>query len=329
MRIMIVGGTSFLGYFTAKTALDRGYGVGSLSLHDIDLGGWYPKEIKIKYGDVFSMDENALTNAFYGYDALVYSVGPDDRITPPAPAYAFFYERLVKHCAKVFRAARSAGIRRSVVFNSYFATFHRLYPEKKLCEHHPYIRCRIEQAQRLISESTGKMDVMVLELPYIFGAMPQRTPLWKEVFIERLFRAPVIFFTKGGTTMIHARHVAEAAVGALEKGVHGVLYPVGDENHTYDQMLRWMMEGLKIKKPIVHIGKRLAAFSAGLISKKEIAAGYEPGLDPKQLMLDIMGEELYIPMDTIDDTAKTLGHGRGGVQQGIIEAMQACYPEGF
>jgi hypothetical protein len=55
------------------------------------------------------------------------------------------------------------------------------------------------------------MDVMVLELPYIFGAMPGRTPLWKDVFIERFFRAPVICFPRGGTTMIHVRAVARRA----------------------------------------------------------------------------------------------------------------------
>lgn len=329
MKIKIVGGTGFLGYYTAKTALSRGYEVGSLSLDDIDLSGWYPEEIDVRYADIFETSEEDLIKEFEGYDSMVYSVGPDDRITPPAPAYEFFYERLVSQCAKVFRAARRAGVKRAVVYNSYFATFDRLYPEKRLAELHPYIRSRVEQASRLIEESDGQMDVMILELPYIFGAMPKRTPLWKDVFLERFFRAPIICFPKGGTTMIHVRGIGEAGIGALEHGKHGERYPIGDENHNYRVMLEWMKEGLGVKKPIWQVSAGLCAMGANMIAKKDAKEGKQAGLNMKHLMLDIMSEELYIPSETIDSVSKLLGYSRGGVKEGVIEAMHACYPEGF
>ena len=329
MKIMIVGGTGFLGYYTTLAALAKGHSVGALSLDDIDLTGWFPEEVDVRFGDVFAMDEDAIAREFEGYDAMVYSIGPDDRVTPPAPAYDFFHLRLVEHCAKVFRAARRAGVRRAVVYNSYFATFDRLYPEKRLAELHPYIRCRVEQARRIIDESKNEMDVMVLELPYIFGAMPGRTPLWKDVFLERFFRVPVVFFPKGGTTMIHVRGIGEAGVGALEHGAHGACYPVGDENHNFRVMLEWMQEGLGVKKPIWQVPAGLCAMGANMLAKKEARHGKEAGLNMKHLMLDIMAEELYIPDQTIDDVSKLLGYSRGGVKEGILEAMHACYPEGF
>ena len=329
MKIMIVGGTGFLGYYTTLAALQKGHSVGSLSLNDIDLDGWYPKDVDVRFGDVFAMSEEAIAKEFEGYNAMVYSIGPDDRVTPPAPAYAFFHERLVEHCAKVFRAARKAGVKRAVVYNSYFATFNRLYPEKRLTELHPYIRCRVEQAQRVIDESSNQMDVMVLELPYIFGAMPGRTPLWKDVFLERFFRAPIIFFPKGGTTMIHVRSIGEAGVGALENGTHGTRYPIGDENHNFRVMLEWMEEGLGVKKPIWQVSAGLCAMGANMLAQKEAKAGKEAGLNMRHLMLDIMSEELYIPEQTIDEISLLLGYSRGGVKDGIIETMHACYPEGF
>ena len=329
MRIMIVGGTGFLGYYTALAALKHGHAVGSLSVDDVPLAGWYPEEIDVRFGDVFRMGEDELVDAFSGYDAMVYSVGPDDRVVPPAPAYAFFHERLVERCALVFRAARRANIKRAVVYNSYFAAFDRLHPEKRLAEIHPYIRCRVEQAERVLAEGAGLMDVMVLELPYIFGSMPNRTPIWKDVFIERFFRAPAIFFPKGGTTMIHVRGVGEAGIGALERGEHGRRYPIGDENHNYRAMLLWMQEGLGIGKPIVQLPGWLCALGAAQIARSEAKQGKQSGLDMKQLMLDIMNEELYIPERTVDEVAAELGYGRGGVREGIIETMHACYPEGF
>ena len=81
----------------------------------------------------------------------VYAVGPDDRITPAAPAYVFFHERLVDAVEKVAIAVRKAGVKKFVVLNSYFAYFDRIWPEKELSKHHPYIRCRVEQAERVIS----------------------------------------------------------------------------------------------------------------------------------------------------------------------------------
>ncbi len=147
MKIMVVGGTGFLGYYTVLAALKRGHKVASLSVDDIPLAGWFPPEADVRFGNVFAMREEEIAAAFEGYDAMAYSIGPDDRVTPPAPAYDFFHERLVEQCAKVFRAARSAGVRRAVVYNSYFATFDRMYPEKRLAAVHPYIRCRVEQAE--------------------------------------------------------------------------------------------------------------------------------------------------------------------------------------
>lgn len=328
MNILVVGGTGFLGYYTIQAALARGHQCGSLAIDDIPLGDWFPREVRLHIGNVFEMDEDAIAREMEGYDAMVYSVGPDDRVTPMAPAYDFFHERLVEHCAKTFRAARKAGVKRAVAYNSYFATFDRLHPEKKLTEYHPYIRCRVEQATRLLDEAGG-MDVMILELPYIFGSMPERTPLWRDVFLERFFRAPVVCFPAGGTTMIHVEHVGEAGVGALMYGTAGERYPIGDENHTYLQMLQWFEEGLGIKKPILLVNKCLCAMGAGMIARKDAREGKQAGLDMKRLMLDIMGEELYIPQEEIDRVAGRLRFGRGKVREGILETMKACYPDGF
>ena len=188
-KLMIVGGTGFLGYYTAQLALSKGYEVGSISILDDDLinkdlDSWYPKEIKNQLIDVFEADEDTLSKAMEGYDYLIYAVGPDDRYTPKAPAYEFFHYRLVDSVAKVFRAAEKAGIKKGVVYNSYFAYFDRRYPEMHLKEKHPYIRCRVEQAATL-NEQKKNMEVVVLELPYIFGSMDARMPIWRDVFLDR------------------------------------------------------------------------------------------------------------------------------------------------
>jgi dihydroflavonol-4-reductase len=329
MKILICGGTGLTGYYAALAALADGHEVGFLAIDDIDLSGWYPERVHRNFADVFALSEDELFPYFKGYDAMAYCVGPGCRVMPPAPSYDFFHKHLVEDAAKVFRAARRAGVGRAVVTGSYFATFDRMYPKKKLAVYHPYVRCRLEQAEKLLAEAGG-MDVMILECPYVFGAVPGRTPMWKDVLIERLFRYPAVFFPGGGTTMITAQHVGEAVLGALKYGDGGIRYPIGDENRTFHWMVEAFEEGLGIQKPIFHPSAGLCGKGAQLLAARPAAReGKQAGLDLYHLMTGVMSKELYIPDQTLEAMSEQLHYGRGGVREAILETMKACYPGGF
>ncbi|HME52322.1 MAG TPA: NAD-dependent epimerase/dehydratase family protein [Candidatus Lokiarchaeia archaeon] len=321
MRIFIVGGTGFLGYYSTLEALRRGHEVSTISIPDVDLGEWFPKEVEVRYGDVFEMSHKQLVETFTDYDAMVYAVGPDDRVTPKAPAYEFFHKRLVDYATRVVVGARDSGVKRCVVLNSYFAYFDRIWPELHLQDRHPYIKARVEQADSVIREGDGEMDVMVLELPYIFGTMPGRVPLWKDILVERLKKMNPVMFTTGGTNMLAVEHVGEAVVGALERGKHGEHYLVGDVNMAWKDMLALMLQAMGAKKKIVTIPTSLAAIYGRNLKMKEAKEGKEMGLDPTKLMQDIQGRFLYF-----DPTphAEALGYGRGGIEDAITKTIKAC-----
>ena len=329
-KILILGGTGFLGYYTTLLALKKGYQVGSISLDDVNLEGWYPKEVDVKHTDLFEISEDDLVEMMKGYDYMVYSVGPDDRETPIAPAYEYFHRRLVVECAKCFRAAERAGIKKSVCFNSYFAYFARRYPEMELAKKHPYIRCRVEQA-KLLNEQKNKMEVVVLEFPYIFGSMPERMPIWKDVFLDRYANGhKFIFFPKGSTTMTSVDHIAESAIGAIEYGKDGERYPVGDENKSFDFMLN-TFTGAVLKKPrkIIHPGKALCAMGGNMVAKAEKKQGKEPGLNLKLVMKEIMsGDKFCVEPEVLDKVCKELHISRGGLKESIEATMHRCYPDG-
>jgi nucleoside-diphosphate-sugar epimerase len=324
LKVFIVGGTGFLGYYSVLEFLKRGYEVTTISLPDIELGEWFPKEVEVKYGNIFKMPDEKLIEYFKGFDAMVYAVGPDDRYLPDAPAYEFFYDRLVISCGKVVTAAKNAGVKRCVVLNSYFAYFHRLWPEENLIDRHPYIKCRVEQADYVIQAGGDSMDVMVLELPYIFGTMPERTPLWQSIFLDKFKNLVAVFFTKGGTNMLSVEHVAEAVVGAIENGKHGGKYPVGDVNMEWKEMLTLMMKGLKWKKKIFTIPTFLATWYGAYLVKKEKKQGKEHGLNARHLFNDIQAKNLFFDPS---ETAELLGYGRGGIEESILKTMEACYQD--
>lgn len=328
---MIVGGTGFLGFYTAKLALSKGYKVGSISILDDDLvnkdlSSWYPKEIESTILDVFSASEEEIARVMKGYDYMIYAVGPDDRYTPKAPSYDFFHFRLVDCCAKVFRAAEKAGVRKAAVYNSYFAYFDRRYPEMKLAEKHPYIRCRVEQA-KLLNEQKKKMEVVILELPYIFGSMEARVPIWRSVFLDRFVNGhKVAFFSKGGTTMIAIEHIAEAGIGALEFGKDGERYPIGDQNKKFKWMLEYMCECKGIHKKVMLPPTWMCVIGGKAIQNKDRKKGLEGGLDFGLVMKEIMSKDMCIEEELMDKINAELHISRGGLEKAIQKTMDRCYP---
>ena len=329
-KLLILGGTGFLGYYSTLEALKRGYEVCSISLDDVNLEGWYPKEVNVRFTDLFETPEDELVEMMKGYDYMIYSVGPDDRETPVAPAYDYFHRRLVDECAKCFRAAERAGIKKSVCFNSYFAYFDRRYPEMELAKKHPYIRCRVEQA-KLLNEQKKKMEVVILEFPYIFGTMPERMPIWRGVFLDRYVNGhKFIFFPKGSTTMISVEHIAESALGAIEYGKDGERYPIGDENKSFDFMLS-TMTGALLKKPrkIIHPGRWACTMGGQMVANQEKKKGLEPGLNFKLVMKEIMsGDKCCIEPEVMDRINEELHVGRGGLEEAIVKTMHRCYKDG-
>lgn len=321
--ISIVGGTGLLGYHAALEALRRGHRVQCVAVRDIEFNGLLPAGIALREADVFRLRGPELMRLFEGIDALVYAVGPDDRVIPKAPARDFFHERLVQACGRVVAAAREAGVRRCTVLGSYFTHFDRLWPHKRLAEHHPYIRCRAEQIERVFREGGGAMTVNVLELPYIFGVMPGREPLWKRVLLDRLLRMPVILYPRGGSAMVSVGHVAEAIIGAVERGADRTCYPVGDENLTWDEMLHVMLGALGLRRPIAHLPAFAGAWLGRAVQRSQARRGREAGLEAEHLFTEVMVNQLFLdPLPT----ARALGHGRGGVREAIVETVHACYP---
>jgi hypothetical protein len=96
-----------------------------------------------------------------------------------------------------------------------------------------------------------KWTLWCLSCPYIFGAIAQAHSEWNgRNFWSASSALPSSGFSeRGHDDDKRARQSGEAGVGALERGVHGERYPIGDdENHNYRLMLEWMKEGLGINK---------------------------------------------------------------------------------
>ncbi len=329
-KVFVVGGSGFLGYYSCLEFLKKGISVSTALRSGKELGDWFPKEIDIVRNDmdIFEAKEEELVEIFKGFDAMIYSVGPDDRVVPSAPAYDFFHEKLVVQCSKVVKAAKLAGVKRVVIMNSYFAYFDREL-NGLLSKNHPYVRARVEQAQACIAlGEQGVMDVMILELPYIFGSMPGRVPLWKDVFLDKFENMKTVYFPKGGTVMVHVKDVGRVVVAATFNGKHGGRYPIGGTNMKFKKMIELMYEYLKVEKKVKTVPTFLCYLNGLSMKKKAKKEGKEAGLDYAKLMTDIMSKDFYYSQETIKNLQNELDFEyKFDIKEGIKSAMEACYDE--
>jgi nucleoside-diphosphate-sugar epimerase len=180
------------------------------------------------------MQDDGIKKVMTGQDAVVYSLGIDDREFQKRPAYKAFHFDHVTTCMKIVKAAKECGVKKFIVYGSYFTFLDKEYPELKLAEKNVYIRTRSEQKAAVLAESTQEFETFVFELPYIIGYLPGKVPPWTFIFsLLEKGRRHVFFFKKGGTAVVTAHQVAQATIGAVEQGIGGKAYPIVGGNYKW------------------------------------------------------------------------------------------------
>ena len=277
-----------------------------------------PPTVVTKLVDLNSLSDDNARHLLEGKDAVVYAAGADDRVLPRSPAYPFFYQANVVPFVRLVKLAREVGVKCGVLLSSYFAYFDRIWPEKRLSDYHPYIRSRREQAAQAFEAAEPGFDLMVLELPFIFGMMPGRIPLWAPL-IDYICSPFPLVYTRGGTNAISARRVGEAIVGAVESGVRG-RYVIGDENITWADQLSRLCDLTGQRKRLWYVPPGIIKAVMIALKFNHQSQGKEAGLDPVKIT-EILTSDLYF--DPIS-SREMLGYGGGDLNQALKDTVEAC-----
>lgn len=318
-KVLMIGGTGFLGYYAIRELLKLNYEVTILALPPLPAEGLFPPEVKITLADMNKLTDDEVGALLKGQDAVVYAAGADDRVVPKRPAYPFFYKHNVEATRRLISIAKNAGVKKGVVLGSYFAYFAREWPQLELTKHHPYIRSRVEQEEAAISAGGSEMEVMILELPYIFGSMPGRTPIWKPL-IDYIRSTGILFYTRGGTNCITVEDVGAAIAGAVERGRGGQRYVIGGQNLTWVQLLGKLSRLTGKEKKVVTLPNGLVTVGTVFVKLIHWLEGKQSGLDPIQLV------KLQTANTFFDATIaqKELGFGSGNLDEALQKTVKAC-----
>ncbi|HSN95056.1 MAG TPA: NAD-dependent epimerase/dehydratase family protein [Anaerolineaceae bacterium] len=320
MQTFIVGGTGFLGYYTVRELLSRGHTVATIALPPAPPEGVLPNSVKVTLANLNTMPDEDVLKMLSGVEGLIFAAGVDDRIVPKSPAWDFFYQGNVVPTRRITRLAKEAGVRRMVIFSSYFVAFNRMWPELKMAEVHPYVRSRIAQIEAAKQEAGDDLSVSFLLLPYIFGSTPGRVPLWKPLIAYLNSALPVVFYPKGGCAMVSAREVACAAVRALEAGENAAEYEIASDNLSWHEWLTRLMTLLGKQKPIWTVPDWMVRLGARLVTAMHHRKGKESGLD----LVEYIKVQTRMGFLDTEKTRKALGYAKGDLDLALEETVKAC-----
>ncbi len=261
-RVLVVGGSGFIGAWIVRQCLLQGLRPAVLSRQQLEEHPLFGDQVEVIQGDLESLTETEYVELLEPFDKLVFAAGVDERVAPVGDAYTFYAHANIEPCRKLFAAAQRSGITHAVLLNSIFAMLHHQHPELALADRHPYIRSRVEQNECCQSLARDHFVLTTLEVPWVFGVplesfeksiiasedclhsienipqIKQHCPSQWDALIDYVRAAAPLLACRGGTSVISVESLAEACVAALHKPESSSVLAVGDINLSYRDLLK-------------------------------------------------------------------------------------------
>ena len=163
------------------------------------------------------------------------------------------------------------------------------------------------------------LELMILQLPYVFGATPGRVPLLKPL-IDYIQSPLPLFYTRGGTNIIAVKHVAESIMGAIEQGKGGERYLIGEENITWIDLIRRLSILIGGKKKVIILPDCIVREVMRMMSLYHKMQGKESGLNPVAFTKIQTINTFFDP----EPSRRALGYGQGGIKEALRDTVRAC-----
>ena len=136
MRVVMIGGTGFLGHFTCRELVARGHDALALGLGR-PAPGTMPDRVRCAICDIETCPEAELAAVLAGADAVLHAAGADGRFSDRAPAIDGFPRHNVTPLRRLIPAMKAAGSTKLVIFGSCCTTLARDRPDFLVLSRNP------------------------------------------------------------------------------------------------------------------------------------------------------------------------------------------------
>lgn len=265
MRILITGGTGFLGKLLAKEAVKRGAEVAVFSRNpDEELARLGIKEVT---GDIMGREQ--LKKAFAGYDVVYHLAAELDESSPD------LWNMNVEGTRNVISACRAARIKR-LIFTSSIGVLGEssepLTEEPSYAPETAYEKTKAAAEQLVMSSG---VPYTIARITIVYG--PNR--FWSKIFEAAKKEYPIIGSGNNYWHLVYVEDVVNALILMLRPAAKNQIYNIADaEAHTYNEVYYTISRVLEIPAPEKHIPVWLAKFGALLYEIKCKIQGKKPSV---------------------------------------------------
>jgi dihydroflavonol-4-reductase len=262
MKILIIGGSGMIGGDAAIYLRSLGHDI-TIGSRSAPLATTPMAQMSVLRGNY--IDGGYSTDELAGFDAMVFAAGQDPRNLPQGHDEAAYWHRTNTILVpKLFERARDAGIGCAINIGSF-------YPQAAphLVSGNSYIQSRkaADDGARALARTGFK--VVSLNPPFMVGSVPgldiPKFDRFVDFALGKLPDVPLQAPT-GGVNYMSIRSLSEAIIGAIERGVSGKAYLVGDENLTFKEYFQLYFDAVGNGADIPTINEQhpLAGSFAGL-----------------------------------------------------------------
>ena len=321
MRVFVTGGTGFIGGHVVRLLRERGDEVVAWVRNPANAGDLEALGAELRQGDL--SDRAALATGMAGCDAVIHGAAVYE-VGIPASEHAAMYAANVDGTRNALGAARDAGIAR-VVYVSTVAAFGNTnghvvdesyeHPGAGFTSYYEETKYEAHQvAKQLIAEG---LPCVIVQPGGVYG--PQdHSALGKQIHDFLAGRMPLVPFPELGMNMVHVEDVAAGILLALDRGVPGESYVLGDEITTMRGLIEAVARVTDRKAPRRNMPTALLKAMAPLGPLVGKVMGQPPNL--RELISSSDGVTFWAKQDK---AVAELGFAPRGLDRGLRETFEA------
>jgi dihydroflavonol-4-reductase len=315
-KILIIGGQGFIGHHLIELLKQHAFEIGVGSREKCETSTFL--DVPLIHLDLAHFSDQEVLQVLENYQIVIFAGGADDRTMPREEAAAFFYRENVLPCVRLAEIGKQVKLEKLIILGSYFTYFNRTRPDWQMAERHPYVRSRVLQQEETIRAAGEHLKVEIMELPYIFGSAPDKTPLWKPL-VKYIKRTPWVFYTRGGTAMIGVEEVAKSILGAILYSGKNQFWQIGAENLTWKEMVHEIGDALGKKRTFIPIPTFMVKIIAWLARMYFKISGKQSGLD----IYHFISTQTTCTYLHTEESMRELRYDKGDLKKSIRETVRA------
>lgn len=266
MRVLVTGGSGFLGSHLCRRLVSDGHKVSVLRRADSGMEALAGLDISETTGNI--ADSHSVERAIEGQEIVVHAAHNKNRnrnaaVEPETEGINLQGMRNVISACQKHRVARllqvssvaAIGIPEDSTPADERFEFNL---KESILEYH---RSKHLSEQLVLSAASRGLDAVVVNPASIFGPFGSRYRGME--LLERVRTAAILPYFSGGICVVHVADVVDGIVSAIERGVSGNRYILGGENIRFRDMFRRAAKAINAHPRMVPVPpavSRLAAF---------------------------------------------------------------------